>query len=86
MIETKGFILFFTGDPSVGIFRSHWEVDGEMYFDSQADFNEFVEKLKDAWEIVCGERVGVITFEEHQKQCEMESDFYSPYKHTEYGH
>jgi len=54
MIETKGFIIVFAGDPSVGIFPSHWEVDGEMYFDSQEDFDEFVEKLKDAWEIVCG--------------------------------
>ena len=75
MIQTKGFIIIFAGDPSVGIFSSRWEVDGEMYFDSQEDFDEFVEKLKDAWEIVCSERVQIITFESYQQSLEQECGY-----------
>ncbi len=75
MIQTKGFIIIFAGDPSVGIFSSRWEVDGEMYFDSQEDFDEFVEKLKDAWEIVRGERVQIITFEAYEQSLEQECGY-----------
>lgn len=73
--KISGFIVTAPGDESVGIFPSKWEIEGDFYFDNQEELNEFKEQTKLLFEnYYCGEIVDIITFEEHQKFCELENE------------
>jgi len=64
IIKTKGFNIMFKGDPSVGIFDSRWELNGDFYFDNQQELEDFRKELQGLYENYCGE-VTIETFEEY---------------------
>lgn len=61
-----------SGDPTVGIFRAHWQLDGDMHFDDLEHKEEFRDALMSAFELVCGEPVTVLTREEQRSIIDME--------------
>lgn len=71
-METKGLTLYLKGDESVGIFPSQWRISGDLFFDTQEEFNDFKTKLTDLWEDVCGERVQIFTDEQLKEMGDWE--------------
>ena len=64
MIETNEIHIKYAGDQSVGIFPASWVINGPFSFDTESDFDEFKKHIRDAFEFVCDQRVGVYTIEE----------------------
>ena len=64
IIRVKGFYIMFKGDPSVGIFDSRWELNGDFYFDDKEELEGFRKELQTLYENYCGE-VTIETFEEY---------------------
>jgi len=68
--KISGFHITAPGDESVGIFPSSWKLDGDFYFDTPEELNNFKEELKNFFEIsYCGENVDVITDKEYEALC-----------------
>ena len=72
MITRTGYYINHFGDPSVGLFDQRWELKGEFVFDDQEEEDEFISKTQDAFELVCGERVGVESFEVYGQRIDQE--------------
>ncbi len=49
-VKTLGYEITYHGDPSVGMFRQDWTIRGVFYFQSEAEEDEYIEKIKEAWE------------------------------------
>lgn len=67
IIRVKGFYITSTGDPSVGIFDSLWELSGDFYFDNQQELEDFRKELQLLYENYCGE-VKIETHEEYSNR------------------
>ena len=68
MIETKRLHIYEPGEPSVGISSSHWTIEGDLYFETQEEFNEFKNKLQEAWEFAHNSPIGITTEEEEMEE------------------
>lgn len=77
MIETKGFQIHFSGDPSVGIFDADWEIAGPFIFDCEEDFEAFKEELLGAFGYVADRPcLCIATFEEIDAEIAAEERLY----------
>ena len=74
--KVTGFYVTAPGDESVGIFPATWTLENEFYFDTPEDLEEFKKEIKLLFEFHCGEVTSVVTFEEHQAQCDLEEQAY----------
>lgn len=72
IMKITGFYVTAPGDESVGIFPSTWEIKNDFYFDNIEELEKFKDELKGLFEFYCGEVTSVISFEEHQAQCDKE--------------
>lgn len=59
MIKVTDFRIDDFGDPSVGIFPSFWEIQGEFFFDDEESFKEFKKTIRNAWELVCADSIHI---------------------------
>jgi hypothetical protein len=59
MIEILEFIVEYKGDPSVGMFPNSWTINGHFVFENEVDENEFVKKIKEAFEYCSDTPIGV---------------------------
>mgnify|MGYP006908228580 CR=1 FL=1 len=82
-LTKKGLEITFAGDISVGIFSQNWTLQGEFDFLSESDSHRFLSFLKEAFEYVCGERVGVKTLEEVEKREKMFEEVHSKHNPDE---
>lgn len=71
-IKVTGFRIKFYGERSAGIFDQVWLINGEHYFMDHDEMEEFKEKIRDAYEIVVGDRCEVKTFEELEQELDTE--------------
>lgn len=46
-------------DESVGIFSQRFTIEGDFFFDEDDQKKSFIEALKDAFEIITGDRVSI---------------------------
>jgi len=72
----SGFYITAPGDPSVGINPATWKLENDFYFDNPEELEEFKKELRGLFEWYCGEVTSIITFEEHEAQCEKEDEDY----------
>jgi len=56
----NGFLIEDKGDPTVGIFSKHWELQGEFEFFNQEEYEGFISNLTDAFEWVTEGRIYII--------------------------
>lgn len=75
-IYTKGFIIHYAGDPSVGIFPATWEITGGFYFEDKQEFETFKEKLRETWEYCSDTPIGIGTFEQHEETIKEENEMF----------
>ncbi len=68
MIKTNGFIVTYFGDETVGIFGSAWVLSGEFIFDDKQDFEEFKQKIADAFCLVSDTPIIVESMEERSSE------------------
>ena len=75
-INVKGWQVRFNGDESVGIFDGIWNIEGEMYFDSNKDKEEFRKKVKEAFSY-CADESGLVvqTYEEVEREIRREDEY-----------
>lgn len=62
-IETKGFQITSYGDESVGLYDICYSLEGEFIFENAFHMNEFIGELQTAFEVICGDRPEIITYE-----------------------
>lgn len=74
MIQTKGFYINYSGDMSVGMFPVQWVVEGEFFFDSPEEMEEFKIKLRETWEYCSDTPIGVETFEERTERLNKQEE------------
>ena len=74
--KISGFYITAPGDESVGIFPATWKLENDFFFDSVEELEEFKKELRGVFEFYCGEVTSVMTFEEHEAQCEAEDQAY----------
>jgi len=72
IMKITGFYVTASGDESVGIMPSTWEIKNDFYFDNHNELVKFKIEIKNLFEYYCGEIINIITFEEHQSQCNDE--------------
>ena len=65
-ISVSGWVIHSEGDPSVGIFSSTWQLDGNMHFDAREDMEAFRSTLASAFELVCDGPIGITSYEEQK--------------------
>jgi len=66
-IFISGFTITYPGDMSVGIFPSVWTIDGPFHFFDEQEYQQFVEKLKEAWEFCSDTPFYIETFEDREE-------------------
>lgn len=71
-IKVEGFDIICYGDSSVGIPDAHWTLEKEFYFDDETHINEFKEKLREAFEVVCADPVQINTYRELEEERRQE--------------
>jgi len=74
--KIAGFYVTAPGDESVGIFSATWKLENDFYFDTPEELEEFRKELRSLFEFYCGEVTNVVTFEEHQAECDREEEDY----------
>lgn len=80
IMKITGFYVTASGDESVGIMPSTWEIKNDFYFDTPEELELFRKELQGLFEFYCGEVSKVITFEENQLRCDKEiKDLYLQY-------
>ena len=72
IMKITGFIISAQGDSSVGINSATWKLEEDFYFDDQEELEEFKNQLKELFTGYCGEISFVETYEEYQKQIDVE--------------
>jgi len=76
IMKVTGFYITAPGDESVGIYPATWKLENDFYFDTPEDLEEFRKELKGVFEFYCGEVTSVVTFEEHEAECDFEERQY----------
>lgn len=80
IMKITGFYVIAPGDESVGIPPATWEIKNDFYFDTLEDLENFKIELQSLFEYYCGEVTSIITFEEHQAECDNEvKEYYLQY-------
>lgn len=74
-INTKGWIIFNEGDPSVGIPSESWKIEGDMVFPDQESLEDFRVKIQKAFESLSEVPLAVLTLEEQEEEEKM-NDYY----------
>lgn len=66
IMKITGFYITASGDETVGISPSTWEIKNDFYFDTPEELETFRIELQQVFEYYCGEVTSILTFEEHQ--------------------
>lgn len=73
-IQVKGFHVKLHGDHSVGIWDAYYTVEGEFFFESKEDLEEFRESLRKTFELVSDMGISVDAFEEIKAADDFEKE------------
>lgn len=84
-IKVTGFYITSYGDADVGIFDQTWKIEGDFYFDDKTQLEEMRQKIKEAFEVVYAENLGVETFEEVEQQIAKENELFKTDEFDYYG-
>lgn len=71
--QSKGFVIEFFGDESVGIFPQQWEISGDFEFEYETDFIEFKELIAQAFELCSDTPIHVESKEDRAKRIKQET-------------
>lgn len=63
-IKSKGFLVTYTGDETVGMLPLQWQIAGDFTFDCQADLDIFKRKIAQAFEFCSDTPIIVESLEE----------------------
>lgn len=73
-VHTKGFAVKLCGDPSVGIWDQHYQVEGEFDFESKEELEEFRQSLHKTFEPLSEMGMEIDTFEELEASAKYEEE------------
>lgn len=71
-VKSKGFIISYFGDESVGIFPQQWQISGDFTFDSEAEFSGFKFKISQSFEFCSDTPILVESIEERHTRINKE--------------
>lgn len=70
--KSKGFLVEYQGDETVGIFPQQWQILGDFTFDSEAEFSGFKFKISQAFEFCSDTPISVESIEERSARINEE--------------
>lgn len=81
-VKSKGFLIQFTGDESVGVLNQQWKLTGDFTFSDQYDFNVFKKKIELAFHYCSDVPVLVESIEERSDAINKEIEQYGGKHHA----
>lgn len=75
-INSKGFYIMYSGDPSVGIFDQIWEIKGDFFFDTQDELDEFKNQLIETWLTISDGPLTIESFEDRDFWIQKERELF----------
>lgn len=64
ILKTKGFVITYSGDDTVGMFQQEWQLSGDFNFNDQSDLDVFKRKISEAFEFCSDTPILVESLEE----------------------